>query len=766
MFSSLPSISLLLLSWALLSSCREQQLFTSSVTYCEPPETLLIQQFYVAYFPSNHSLSFNISAASVEPNVNVTANLYLNVYGMGPVNVTLDLCNILHGALCPLPMYNFTGADSIPLPSSLSVSIPGIAYKMPDIEAFAQLTLTQVGTGQVKACVQSTLSNGWTTHQPAVEWATGGIALFAFLSAFWQSIYPDSLAPFRFVELFYLYQTIVSSNFLSINYPSVYRSFGLNFAWAMGLFSSSSSTIQQSVTNMRHLTGGHLDDRSSDTAVGFVNRKLSPYNFPGKSALVIPSSSSPSNSDFSVADFSSLAAFFTAPAPTADPSSFKQLSSSTDVQTVTSASSNVLQAGVPIYVSSVHIPTANASTTIFLVSLMVLAITVAIFAVGRVLLIISQRRNWKRTKLERATTAFPWFVKAWFLRVTAIIFAPIVIFALYQWTLKDSWLAVLLAVISFLGVVGAIAFVSFVIIRYAFQKDSASLFSHREYLISYGALFAQYRTSQFPFYLVALAIFFLKAVVIAAVEGHGQTQVILWVIIEAFLVIATLVLRPHQTRGGDVLSTYLAITRLVSAGLFIAFIEGLAVAPIPRTVIAVIIAVMWSVAVLVMFVSILLNTGVQRLWKKPQSVASSPTLASSENSSVLEKGKNGESVTVVRSPSSFSLAGRPINPTPEQNIPLDPRAIQPYPSSSIMLTASDAQSSPRVEHSSVGSSTLGSVLPRRWSVTPSTPPMSLPMSPPMSTSQSSGSAFTISQVSSSPQSPYSPHLRSTPEHGH
>ncbi|KAG5221352.1 Flavin carrier protein [Salix suchowensis] len=614
---------------------------------------------------------------------------------------------------------------------------------MPDIEAFAQLTLTQVGTGQVKACVQSTLSNGWSTHQPAVEWATGGIALFAFLFAFWQSIYPDSLAPFRFVELFYLYQTIVSSNFLSINYPSVYRSFGLNFAWAMGLFSSSSSTFQQSVTNMRHLTGGHLDDRSSDTAVGFVNRKLSPYNFPGKSALVIPSSSS-HRITTSPWQISARLQPSLPPGTHVDPSSFKQLSSSTNVQTVTSASSNVLQAGVPIYVSSVHIPTANAFTTIFLVSLMVLAITVAIFAVGRVLLIIAQRRNWKSTKLERASTAFPWFVKAWFLRVTAIIFAPIVIFALYQWTLKDSWLAVALAVISFLGVFGAIAFVSFVIIRYAFQNDSASLFSHREYLISYGALFAQYRTSQYPFYSVALAIFFLKAVIVAAVEGHGQTQVILWVIIEAFLVITTLVLRPHQTRGGDVLSTYLAITRLVSAGLFIAFIEG------------------WPWRLY--REPIILNTGIQRLWKKSQSVPPSPASASSENSSVLEKGKFGESVTITRSPSSFSLAGRPINPTPEHNIPLDQRVLQPYPSSSTMLTTSEAQSSPRIEHNSVESSTLGSVLPRRWSVTPSTPPISPPMSPPMPTSQSSGSAFTISQVSSSPQSPYSPHLRSTPEH--
>jgi len=40
-------------------------LVTSSVSYCKPPETLLIQQFYVAYFAANSSISFNISAASV-----------------------------------------------------------------------------------------------------------------------------------------------------------------------------------------------------------------------------------------------------------------------------------------------------------------------------------------------------------------------------------------------------------------------------------------------------------------------------------------------------------------------------------------------------------------------------------------------------------------------------------------------------------------------------------------------------------------------------
>ena len=38
---------------------------TSSVSYCEPPETLLVQQLDVVYFASNQSVFFNISAASV-----------------------------------------------------------------------------------------------------------------------------------------------------------------------------------------------------------------------------------------------------------------------------------------------------------------------------------------------------------------------------------------------------------------------------------------------------------------------------------------------------------------------------------------------------------------------------------------------------------------------------------------------------------------------------------------------------------------------------
>ncbi|KAG6813315.1 hypothetical protein H0H92_012128 [Tricholoma furcatifolium] len=373
----LRTLLLPLLIFSSFSFAKEDSLFTSSVTYCEPPETLLIQQFDIAYFAANQSVSFNVSVASVQANVNVSANLLLNVYGIRAINITLDLCSIFNGALCPLPMYNFTGADSLPLPQSLGVQdrIPGIAFKIPDLEGVAQLILTEVSTGDVKACVQATLSNGWTMHQPSVEWVTGGITLATLCVALWQSMSLEALLPFRLIDLLFLYQTVASTSFLSLNYPSAYRAFTLNFAWAMGLFATSStSSLQPSIDRMRHLTGGTLANSTSTSAVGLVNRKLSPYNF------------ITSTSDYSspltrrATEFSSSWARYLLSAVSTSLSTPVALDSSTqgEVQTVTTTSSNVLQAGIPIYVNTLHIATANAFMTTFFCALILIACALAI----------------------------------------------------------------------------------------------------------------------------------------------------------------------------------------------------------------------------------------------------------------------------------------------------------------------------------------------------------------------------------------------------
>ncbi|EPQ57401.1 TRP-domain-containing protein [Gloeophyllum trabeum ATCC 11539] len=634
--------------------CREKSLFTSSVSYCSPPEAILISQFDVKYFADNSSVFFNVSAASVEKDANVTANLYLNVYGL-TWNFTINLCDVLSGALCPLPQYQLNGSETIQLPSSLDVSsrVPGIAYQVPDLEAFAQLKLNEVSTGDLKACVQSTLSNGWSTHQPGVEWATGAVAILAFLSAIWHSIIPESLAPFRFLDLIYLYQAIATSAFLDLNYSSLYRAFTLNFSWAMGLFPMSfTSSMQNSINNMRHKTGGHLADSSSGNAVSLVNRRLSPYN----QDYVVPESLIAKAGALPSMDFVKGFIFPSAASPRNT-----SVLATRDVATVTTDSDNVLQAGIPIYVNSVGISTGNAFMTIFLVVLIMIAIASAALAVGYGLALLLTRSRWgQRESVLEFEDRYSAFARAWGLRLAFLAFSPVVIFTFYQWTLKDSWLAVLLSVIMFLVIVAYVLWPSFVTLRLARDSSPFALYTHTDHLQANGPLYAQYRNPRYYFFAPLIVGAFLKALFVSFAKASGTTQVIALIIIEFAVFVAVVTLKPFRRRGGDFLAGYLAIVRLICTGLMVSFIERLNVKPIPRTVIGAVIAVIWAVAVVVMFINIVVNLGLSNLWRRHKNSA---------QSSILEKG---ETIEKSRRGSWRQL------PSPEDK--LEDRAAQgPYP---------------------------------------------------------------------------------------
>lgn len=334
----------------------------------------------------------------------MSANLFVNVYGMHPFNLTLDLCSLAHGALCPLPMYNFIGEDSIPLSRYLDLSsyVPVIAYKVPDLEAFVQLTLVEVGTGDVKACVQATLSNGWTTHEPGVEWATGAVAFLAFVSALWQSRNPDSVAPHRFLDIVYLFQAIAASGLLNLNYPIVYRSFTFNFRWALGFFFPPS--VQMAIDVMRNRTGGHPDDATGN-ALALTNRKASPYNAVSKLPTVHITSFA-KGGIFSRSEDESGLAFLNTTAVLA----------ATDVQTVTPT--NTIKQGIPIWLTTVGIPAENAFMNVFFATLILFGVVSAL--VGITYLVLRLLRGTGLGSSERfAPTEFNRvvFVKSWLLRL-------------------------------------------------------------------------------------------------------------------------------------------------------------------------------------------------------------------------------------------------------------------------------------------------------------------------------------------------------------
>jgi hypothetical protein len=165
-------------------------------------------------------------------------------------------------------------------------------------------------------------------------------------------------------------------------------------------------------------------------------------------------------------------------------------------------------------------------------------------------------------------------------------------------------LSVLLSVFLIIGLLAGVSWVTFVTLRLAKSDGSFALYSHTEHLRSYGPLYAVFRAERYFFFLTMLAAALVKALVVAFGHGHGQTQLIVFIITEFFVVATTFVLKPHKTRGGDVFATFLVVVRFVCTCLMIAFIESIAVAAIPRVAIGIVIAVIFSVAVVVMFFNI------------------------------------------------------------------------------------------------------------------------------------------------------------------
>jgi hypothetical protein len=201
---------------------------------------------------------------------------------------------------------------------------------------------------------------------------------------------------------------------------------------------------------------------------------------------------------------------------------------------------------------------------------------------------------------------------------TLIVFLPIVTFAFYQWTLKDSWASVLLSVLFLLVILGSIILPSFLTTRLARRKGPDALHAHPKHLIAHGPLHAHYRPERWYAFLPVLGALFLRSLFIAFAAGSAMAQVILLLVTEVFLFVTLCVLKPHPTRGADVFAGYLSLSRIFATGLFIAFVPSLGVKPIPRVVIGIIVALIYSVAVVVSFFNIVLHLGIVSFFRRSQ----------------------------------------------------------------------------------------------------------------------------------------------------
>lgn len=220
-------------------------------------------------------------------------------------------------------------------------------------------------------------------------------------------------------------------------------------------------------------------------------------------------------------------------------------------------------------------------------------------------------------------------------------------------------------------------------------------------------LYGQYRVPRYYFFMFPLIAAFIRAVLIAAAKNNGTVQIVTVVCIELFLLLSHVTLTPGKTRRADILCVFLSVIRLVTAGLLVAFIVPVALSPIPRVVIGIIVLVLFSIAVVVMFFNALWNLGLRRLWSHQRFTILMSRGSASQGS--LEKMTEKD---VERGNSS--LMSRPLNPTPTLSRPrVDPAMNAPDALSQVTPTITDADE-PSSAQSTNTTMSYGVQVASRW----------------------------------------------------
>jgi Transient receptor potential (TRP) ion channel len=273
-------------------------------------------------------------------------------------------------------------------------------------------------------------------------------------------------------------------------------------------------------------------------------------------------------------------------------------------------------------------------------------------------------------------------------------------FTLYQWTLKDSWLSTLISVITFLVILGTVGCAATRVLLFG-RRSSPWLLT--DDLPALQPLYGQYRILRYHFFALPLIATFVRAILIAAAKNNGTVQIITVVCLELSLLLSHVILKPGKTRRADILCVFLAVIRLVTAGLQVAFIVPVALAPIPRVVIGIIVLVLFSIAVVVMFFNTLWNLGLKRLWfyRRFTTLPSRGSTSQGSLEKMTEKDvEKGES----------TVTSRPSNPTPPHGPLVDPTMNAPDALSQVTPTTAEPSSA----HSTDTTMSYGLQLPSRW----------------------------------------------------
>jgi len=456
--------------------------------------------------------------------------------------------------------------------------IPGIAFSVPDLDGTAKLQLQPIGGGPDVACIQSVVSNGKTMSTRAVPIIAASIAGAALVVSSLSTLAGAGTAGTAtpsptFTEVIGWFQSMAMNGMLSVNYPSVYRSFTKNFGFS-GLLVSWDG-MQSSIDGFRKATGGNL---TADSVAYLRN------------ATLVYQANNASLTKRGLDEFM----LFTREVSTSVGSASSGNTTSKDNKAMHFVH------GIQGYVEQLTIPQANTFMTV----LLIFAIVVAAIIVG-ILFFKVILETWALfgsfpQRLTSFRKRYWWIMAKTITNLILVLYGIWTLYCVYQFTMGDSWAAKALAAATLAVFTGVLIFFTWRIWSLArkykqAEGDASALYENKDTWLKYSMFYDNFKKGYWWMFVPAIVYMFAKGCVIAGGDGHGMVQTAGQLIIESLMLILLLWSRPYSLKSGNWINIVIQVVRVLSVLCILVFVEQLGISQTPKTITGVVLITMQSV---------------------------------------------------------------------------------------------------------------------------------------------------------------------------
>ncbi|CEP62480.1 transient receptor potential ion channel family protein LALA0_S05e06590g [Lachancea lanzarotensis] len=518
--------------------CAKRKLVASSLVSCMENSELVANSFSVTFDADSRALHYSLDMTT-EIDGYITADVEVWAYGFKIISKSLDLCSLNWKQFCPLHPGNVQVESIEYISKSLVKQIPGIAYQVPDIDAFVRVKIYPRGsTTTTLACIQAFFSNGKTVSQTGVKWATAVIAGIGLLCSAILSTFGNSNAASHIsantMSLFLYFQSVVVVSMQHVHrVPPIAAAWSENLIWSMGLIHV--DFMQKIFRWFVQSTGGtpslYLTSKTISVLVQRGYDLLDNVPLLKRAADVLYGNST-----------------------VLIERGIKRLAHRADIE-----NTSIVCTGFTFFFLCGYFLAGSIIASKYAIDLCIKAgwLNNSRFT--------DFRSNWRVV------------LKGTLLRYTYIGFTQLTLLSFWEFTQNDSPAVIVIAVLLLIQALGLMLWAAFRTISFARlsvqqkRNPAALLYGDQRILDKYGFFYTMFSAKHYWWNCVILAYILLKSIFIAFCQASGKTQALAIFIFDLAYMVVLIIFQPYFDRPTNIVNILITTVTTVNSFLFLFF---------------------------------------------------------------------------------------------------------------------------------------------------------------------------------------------------